>query len=346
MSLDSMVQDASSGLFVPPQARRPVIPWDDLQALATPSTLSQISPDIISALAILVAQGKDKPRLLSVDAQGALVANSRINSLARFTDSFVGGSTLVPVDDTTGFYPGQSVSFASATGGPAACGGMTIESIPSLTSLRVFASCGGQNFVPGDFVIGKGQVTIDPTGTTIPVTGSVSISGTPNVNVTNLAEFIPVTGNVIEIGGVTGASVNETIWGTADNNGFTATLNDPRGLPCGFSAGMFFGGGVTPSITFAAVTNRALMVHAYRASLGTGVATAVAESVLINEVGSGGLTLWADSLAVPAVIDSGDTAGQSDLRIATRRNFGLTIVMNNALVAGQFATLAICGYII
>jgi len=158
-----------------PLSRRQVIPYGDLSALDPPIQLAQIGDALVPTLAIGVAQGKDAPKLLSADAQGRLVTSANINTLARFAAPFTGGATVAQVDDTSAFYPGQIVAFVSATGGTGTCGGITLQQVIDSTHLRFAATCIGQNFSPGDYIVGKGSVSVDPTGTTLTVQGTVGV---------------------------------------------------------------------------------------------------------------------------------------------------------------------------
>lgn len=172
MTLDSFVADAATGILLPASARRQVIPYGDLQVLNWPESQPQVSNSLLPTLAIGVAQGKDAPHLLLADALGALVVNSHSMSLAKFTAPFTGGGNMPQVDDTSGFYPGQVIGMVSQTGSGAACGGATLLRVVDSTHLLLTGSCGGQNFVPGDFIIGKGSTFIDTTGTIFPPNGT------------------------------------------------------------------------------------------------------------------------------------------------------------------------------
>lgn len=356
MSADlQAIIDANSGnVNNGPLSRRQVVPYAALQALNTPSDLNEIANALISTLAILVAQGKDTPVLLSADAQGRLITSAAGNSIAKFAAPFTGGATVAQVVDSSGFYPGQLVSFASATGSGAACGGMTCESVPDSTHIMVFSSCVGQNFVPGDFIIGKSSFALDPTGLVVPVSGSVSITGTPNVavtntpnvNVVNAAEVIGLISGVVDIGGSSPPTIPVFVYGTHDNNGVNVLGADVRGWPCGFQAGFNFLAGTTPSMVFAAIPGNALMLQSYRVTVGTTAASGIDELISISEVGAGGNTLWTDSVGIPAVAGTVYGTGETDLKISTRKGFGIQLTCNNALLANQFASVSMCGYII
>jgi hypothetical protein len=178
-TIDDVIAEGMGTSPRQPLSRRQVIPYGDLSALDQPIQLAQIGDALVPTLAIGVAQGKDAPKLLSADGQGRLVTSANINTLARFAAPFTGGSTVAQVDDTSAFYPGQIVAFVSATGGVAACGGVTLEQIIDSTHFRFFSTCVGQNFAAGDYIVGKGSVNIDPTATTLTVQGTVSIGNFP-----------------------------------------------------------------------------------------------------------------------------------------------------------------------
>lgn len=182
MTLDSMVQDAASGLFVPAQARRSVIPYADLQALNPPVTNPQISPDLLSALAILVAQGPNTPLLLTTDANGRLQVAGTAASITTFTQGFTGGTTVAHVRDTSSFFPGQFVTLVGTVSGTGDCTAVGITKIPDSQTLVFNSTCGGFNYVVGDFIVGGGEVKV--TQILIPPTIGGQItwipSGAPN----------------------------------------------------------------------------------------------------------------------------------------------------------------------
>lgn len=184
-TLADFIQDNSSGLFIPPQARRQVIPYDDLQALATPTQLSQISPDLLSALAILTAQGPDRPRLLTADANGSLVTAAQINTVTTFIAPFTGGGLTAQIKDVTGFAPGMKVTMTSANFGGAVCSAVTVTSVKPPHTINFFATCTGQDFVVGDFIVGHGRVDVESILLPVSIGGqsvltAVGFVGTPD----------------------------------------------------------------------------------------------------------------------------------------------------------------------
>lgn len=117
--LSSFVQDSASGLFIPPQARRNVIPWDDLQTLATPQRLSQLSPDIITALSVLVAQGPKVPFLLTADEHSALRVVAEINNSSTVARPQVIGDHQLMVTDPSFVTAGDVFLVIPQSGNPA-----------------------------------------------------------------------------------------------------------------------------------------------------------------------------------------------------------------------------------
>ena len=95
----AFVQDDASGLFVPSQSRRNIIPWEDMQAVNPSDRWSQISPDLLSTLAIGVNQGSDRANLNIGNSRGAQYTASALN-FTTFTaaSSGAGSSTVTVVD--------------------------------------------------------------------------------------------------------------------------------------------------------------------------------------------------------------------------------------------------------
>lgn len=153
----SFVLDDASGLFVPsaPKARKDVVPWDDLNALNVPFEYSAISHDLLTSLAVLVAQGINRPRLLTVDASGALKVGARINAVTRLTAPLAAAATQAMVEDTSSFFPGDHVSIV-ANGAPnSVCTDVVVKSIDDATNMQFVATCSALSFSVGDYVIGE-----------------------------------------------------------------------------------------------------------------------------------------------------------------------------------------------
>lgn len=158
--LSSFVQDQTTGLFLPPLAQRQIIPWDDMQVLNPSQQLPQISPDVITALSILAAQGPLKSLLLRTDAMGRLLASSVVQPIARLVAVANPGITTFMVDDTSAFYPGQGVTLQSATIATLNCVQVIVGSVPDQHTLIMRGVCAGQTYQIGDYVVGQPQVQV------------------------------------------------------------------------------------------------------------------------------------------------------------------------------------------
>lgn len=182
MTLAGMVQDAASGLFLPSQARRQVIPYDDLSALSPSVVLPQISPDLISALSILVAQGPNKPLLLTTDANGRLQVVSSAVSTTKFAAGFTGGTFTATVVDSSSFYPGQFVSLIGTVSGTGTCTQVGIKSIPDAHTIIFNSTCGGLNYTVGDIISGGGDVRVTAVVAPVDIGGTITMlpPGSPN----------------------------------------------------------------------------------------------------------------------------------------------------------------------
>ena len=97
--LDNFVQDQASGLHVPIVSRRQVLPYDDVDALGWDSTPAQISPDLLSAFAVLVGQSGPQGKLINATSYGHLLTASQINYTSRAADSAIVGATTIRVTD-------------------------------------------------------------------------------------------------------------------------------------------------------------------------------------------------------------------------------------------------------
>lgn len=96
-----MIQDAITGLFLPPTAGIPMVPWDDLHARNPDPTPSQISKDIVSTLATVVGKGPFSPRMIKATDAGELLTATRVSFSTRVTShTLLGGSTVTVVDPT------------------------------------------------------------------------------------------------------------------------------------------------------------------------------------------------------------------------------------------------------
>lgn len=102
-------QDATTGLFLPTQARKPILPWDDLQALNPPYDLPTIAPSVQPVLAVLSASGSDRARLLTSDDRGRLVANMVTGPVAHVANGVAIGTLTIPVDNSSIFDIGDIV---------------------------------------------------------------------------------------------------------------------------------------------------------------------------------------------------------------------------------------------
>ena len=96
-----MVQDAASGLFAPTQARRQVIPYDDLQALNPPTTNPQISPDLLSTLSVGIGQGPLGPKLLQATTYGSGHVAAQVSFTAKITRAQALNDLVLQLDDPT-----------------------------------------------------------------------------------------------------------------------------------------------------------------------------------------------------------------------------------------------------
>lgn len=97
--LSEFAQDHASGLFVPIISRRQVLPYDDVNALGWDSTPAQISPDLLSAFAVLVGQSGQQGKLIHATKYGYLLDAAQVNFTARVARDEVINATTIMLDD-------------------------------------------------------------------------------------------------------------------------------------------------------------------------------------------------------------------------------------------------------
>lgn len=179
LGADDELSSASSDVA---QARRTVLPWADLNALDPPLRWSQIAPDLLSALAVMVAQGVDRPRLLGVDATGALKVGSRINAVTTLGASLPANATVATVLDTSQFFPGDHVSLVKNGAPQSVCVDVIVKSVDSPTQMTFVATCSSLSFGVGDFVIGEQTVQVRNVFNPVPIAGKSVLTAIGVVN--------------------------------------------------------------------------------------------------------------------------------------------------------------------
>lgn len=90
-----------SGILVPTRLRGQVIPWQALNALNPPVNQPQVSTDLISTFAVLVAQGPRAPALIGTDEHSALLVNAEINQHTTVGRTQISGDQVLMVTDPT-----------------------------------------------------------------------------------------------------------------------------------------------------------------------------------------------------------------------------------------------------
>lgn len=152
------LEQTDSGLFVPAQARAEVFPWDDLNAVNPPTGYTNIAHELIGALAVLCAQGTSRAKLLRSTDLGELYTMTRTVPVTIITGTVPGGSTVIPVIDSTSFRVGDVLTILSIVSGIQNCTGVVVGAIPDQRTLIVGATCGGLTYHAGDAV--QGQVPV------------------------------------------------------------------------------------------------------------------------------------------------------------------------------------------
>lgn len=94
--------ESDTGLLVPRSlAKRRVIPYDDLSADGIPTQRAAITPDLLSTLAILVAQGPTVPRMIRGDDAGRLRVDADLNTTALIARPQIVNDTQILLSDFT-----------------------------------------------------------------------------------------------------------------------------------------------------------------------------------------------------------------------------------------------------
>lgn len=97
--LDSFAQDPKTGLYSPIISRRQVLPYDDVDALGWGSTPAQISPDLLSAFAVLVGQSGQQGKLIHATQYGFLETAAQVNYSAKAGAAAAPGALSIRIDD-------------------------------------------------------------------------------------------------------------------------------------------------------------------------------------------------------------------------------------------------------
>jgi hypothetical protein len=196
-TLDQFVQDGTSGLFLPMQSRRQLLPFADMHAVSLPERLSTVATDLISALSVLVAQGPDRPRLLLTDTLGRLKVQAEQASLTTFTAPFTGGGTVASVFDSSAFYPGQICTLVGNISGTGECTDVVVASIPDPNTLKFNGTCGGFNYVIGDFIVGGSDVRVTQILVPPTIGGEITMipPGAPNPGIDHIGMVSNVAGH-------------------------------------------------------------------------------------------------------------------------------------------------------
>lgn len=111
--------ETDSGIAVPTRLRTQVIPWEALNALNPPSAQPQVSTDMLSTFAVLVAKGPRAPALVGTDEHSALLVNAEINQHTTVGRAQAAGDGVLMVSDPTFGGPGDVFLVIPQTGAAA-----------------------------------------------------------------------------------------------------------------------------------------------------------------------------------------------------------------------------------
>lgn len=304
------------------EARTLVLPYDDLRILAPPERNLAVSPDLISALSVLVAQGPVKPSLLHADTVGNLLTSTRNGWVARTVTDMPAGSSQVMVDST------RQMALSDVCQ-------LTFGTIGNQTTLGTLIIDG---IFPDGTIHFENNVAQD-----VPI-GSI-VMQIPATFITSFQSPVPITPPTTFATLGAASAPNQNAFTVHDNAGIFYLAVRDAGLPLAASNGAAFIAPATPGLTFAATPAFAFVVNQWSACIGAGGGgTAQIVTVSIDEVGTGGVNLWKETIGVDAVAGRVMRAGAENCRIASRKGFGVSISFNAALAANNFASLSLGVY--
>jgi hypothetical protein len=317
--LDPFVQDTGSGVFVPRAVINP-IPYTDLNATDPPVARPQISPDLLSALAILVAQSPQGPKLLRSATDGRLRTLARLNTSTFLTDVVTAGATTLNVDDTTEMEVGDQLTLVSKANPAQTCPQCTVLTIPDIHTVTIVNTCATFSWVPGDRVIVEQVVDIR------------AIIDTVKLEVAHWNNAF----------GSSGTSKG-ALWGVLDNRGFTSLMVRDQGMPALASTAVKFGATTVPSIGFGASTGIALSVRSWAASIAnfTPAGNPFSVDVVIASTGGTPATLWGEALAISAAVGGWARVGSDSPNLTTNPGQGITLSIPQTVPANAYAWLAL-----
>lgn len=97
--LSQFATEHVAGFTVPIISRRQVLPYDDVSALGWDSEPAQISPDLLSAFAVLVGQSGQQGKLINATKYGFLETAAQVNYTAKAARDDIVGATTLMIDD-------------------------------------------------------------------------------------------------------------------------------------------------------------------------------------------------------------------------------------------------------
>lgn len=179
-----------SGILLPTQLRTQVIPWEALNALNPPAARPQVSTDILSAFAVMVAKGPRAPALVGTDEHSKLLAAAEINQWTTIGRSNAIGDQAIMVSDPT--YAGAGNAFlVFPASGTSSHGPYQVAGAGEDTDGTIHLTFGlQQNVAPGDGVRRLPIIGISSALNTVQVAPRAGNNRTLGVSFTNGAASI------------------------------------------------------------------------------------------------------------------------------------------------------------
>lgn len=202
------------------QLWRNIWPWDDLNAKGPPERWLSLGTEILPALAVLAAQGPDKPRLLQTDLLARLLTVGSLNAVDKAAAAAAAGQNVITVNNPNLFAPGSWVAIVPAAGAA------------TLTNSQFYQVLGPGNVAgtltiapnlatavnPGDYIVSVPAVWIAGQSLNVQVGNSVNIGTLPPITIA-AAQSVNIGGSV-----AVGSLPPITI-AAAQNVGITGTVN-------------------------------------------------------------------------------------------------------------------------
>lgn len=318
-ALSAFEQDSGSGLFVPRAVYSP-IPWSDLQATDIPLTQPQVSSDLISSLAIGVAQGPTGAKLLRATSYGSQHVAAQVSANTFATSAANIGDREFTLQDPTWLATNPWFAMISA------------------------------GFIHGPYlgIVAPNQsdihrVHILNAGLSEPVSIGDIMYTVPFVMVQGPGSAITVQNQDYQTGLQLGASAftfPRSAYGAVDSAGTVAGIQRTFPMPGQNYNSAQYSAGTTPSVNLPAVSNFGYHIRGISCTIWNTAATSYQTLLSITNA-TISQVLWTEVMVIPAVANSKDRVADSNLPVSVVHNTNVTIAFSQVIPANVFAALTV-----